>query len=294
MFILFIFLNPTFAKYRKCLYLLNFDTMTPMLQRKNNISIEGNPDATQTIVFAHGFGTDQTAWNDVKQAFKNDYRLVLYDNVGAGNADPAAYSPIKYNTLNTYADDLLAIVDDLHLQDAIVVAHSVSSMITLLASVKKPEYFKKLVFIGASPRYLNDENPVYTGGFIQSALDGMYSTMTTNYYAWVSGFSAAAMNNPEKPELGESFARTLGAIRPDIALAVAKVIFESDVRSELQKLDKPTLLVQAHDDIAVPEAVAQYLHQNISNSTLTHVNATGHFPHISAPQEVIGAIKSFI
>ncbi|GGH07741.1 alpha/beta fold hydrolase [Mucilaginibacter phyllosphaerae] len=268
--------------------------MSPTLKKKNNITVEGNPDTSRTIVFSNGFGTDKSAWDVVKQAFSQDYRMVLYDNVGGGNADPNAYSPIKYSSLNAYADDLLDIAADLDLENAVMVAHSVSSMITMLASVKDPKYFSKVVFIGASPRYLNDESANYTGGFTQPALDSMYNTMTTNYYAWVSGFSSMAMGNPDNPELGESFARTLAAIRPDVALAVSKVIFESDVRKELDNYRKETLLIQAQNDIAVPDAVAQYLNKNISNNKLRYVDAEGHFPHISAPQEVIAAIKSFI
>jgi sigma-B regulation protein RsbQ len=268
--------------------------MDATIQKKNNVSIEGNQNASETLIFAHGFGTDQTAWNEVKAAFAADYRLVLYDNVGAGKSDPNAYSPIKYNTLHTYADDLLGIIHELELTNVKVIAHSVSSMVTLLAAVKSPGLFAKVVLIGASPRYINDEENNYTGGFTQPALDSMYETMKNNYFAWVSGFSAAAMGNPDHPELGESFARTLAAIRPDIALAVAKVIFESDVRSAVELLDKPTLLIQAQDDIAVPTAVAEYLHQHIRNSKITYINASGHFPHISAPQEVIKAIKAFI
>ena len=268
--------------------------MTPSIKKKNNISIEGNLNARETLIFAHGFGTDQTAWEEVKKGFTKDYRLILYDNIGGGNADPNGYSPIKYHALHSYADDLLAIITDLELVNVKVVAHSVSSMITLLAAIKEPQHFSKLVFIGASPRYLNDEAANYVGGFTQSALNNMYDTMTTNYYAWVSGFSAAAMGNPDHPELGEAFARTLGAIRPDIALSVAKVIFESDVRKELHKLNTPTLLIQAHDDIAVPGEVADYLNREIKNSKLAYVNATGHFPHMSAPQEIISLIKSYI
>lgn len=266
--------------------------MTSDSLMKNNVTVEGNADAAATIIFAHGFGTDKNSWDSVKQAFSADYRLILYDNVGAGKSDPNAYSPIKYNTLTTYADDLIAIAEELALTDAIIIAHSVSSMISLLAAVKKPQYFSKMVLIGASPRYLDDEN--YTGGFNQLVLNDMYENMKNNYYAWVSGFSAAAMGNPDKPELGESFAKTLSEVRPDIALAVAKVIFESDIRAELGKLDKQTLLIQSHEDIAVPAEVAVYLNENIYNSTLTYVNATGHFPHISAPQEIISAIKAFI
>lgn len=259
---------------------------------KNNVTVEGNIDADATIIFAHGFGTDQTAWNTVKRAFQKDYKLVLYDNVGAGNADLNAYSPIKYNTLHTYADDLTDITEELSLNGAIVVAHSVSSMIALLAAVKNPQYFSKLILIGASPRYLDDGQ--YTGGFNQAVLDSMYESMTNNYYAWVSGFSAAAMGNPDQPELGEGFAKTLSAIRPDIALGVAKVIFQSDIRSELSKLQKETLLIQSQEDIAVPESVAVYLNEHIQGSILKQVNAKGHFPHISAPEEIISAIKAFI
>lgn len=266
--------------------------MTADFLIKNNVTVEGNADAVTTIIFAHGFGTDKNSWDSVKEAFEADYRLVLFDNVGGGNSDPDAYSPIKYNTLHTYADDLLAIAEELDLTDAIVIAHSVSSMIALLAAVKKPQYFSKMVLIGASPRYLDDEG--YTGGFNQPVLNDMFENMKNNYYAWVSGFSAAAMGNPDKPELGEAFASTLSVIRPDIALAVSKVIFESDMRNELGKLQKQTLLIQSHEDIAVPEAVAIYLNKNIPGSKLTYVNATGHFPHISAPQEIISAVKAFI
>ncbi|WP_158799174.1 alpha/beta fold hydrolase [Pedobacter sp. L105] len=260
--------------------------------KKNNVTIEGNTDSALTLIFANGFGTDTTSWDTVKKAFEEDYRLILYDNAGGGHADPKAYSPLKYNNLAPYADDLLTIIAELELKDVIVIAHSVSSMISLLAAIKAPQYFSKMVFIGASPRYLNDEN--YTGGFTQEALNDMYENMTNNYYAWVSGFSAAAMNNPDKPELSESFAKTLADIRPDIALAVSKVIFESDIRSELGKLQKETLLIQSHDDIAVPGVVAEYLHKNIVKSKLKYVNAIGHFPHISAPQEIVSAIKAFI
>jgi sigma-B regulation protein RsbQ len=268
--------------------------MNSATQTKNNVSVEGNPDAKQTIVFAHGFGSDQTAWKTVTSAFANDYRLILYDNVGGGKSDAEAYSPIKYSTLDTYADDLIAIMEDLDLNAAIVIAHSVSSMITLIAALKSPALFSKAVFIGASPRYINDEAVNYTGGFTQAALNSMYDAMTTNYYAWASGFSSIAMGNPDVPELGEEFARTLSAIRPDIALSVAKVIFESDVRDRLQHLKLEVLLIQSQNDIAVPAAVATYLNENIQGSTLKYVNATGHFPHISAPQEIIKAIKEFI
>jgi sigma-B regulation protein RsbQ len=261
---------------------------------KNNVTVEGNVNAFKTIVFAHGFGTDQTAWNWIKHAFADDYRLVLFDNVGAGEADPHAFDPLKYDSLDAYADDMLHIMAELELYNATIVAHSVSVMVAMLTAIRAPEYFSQMVFIGASPRYLDDALTGYSGGFNQEALDGMYAVMGGNYMGWVSGFSSMAMANPHLPELVDYFADTLSALSPDLALHVAKVIFESDVREHLSKLNKEVLLLQATGDIAVPLAVAKYLHRHIKGSKLVQLKATGHFPHISAPGEVIRHIQDFL
>ncbi|MBW7914784.1 MAG: alpha/beta hydrolase [Taibaiella sp.] len=260
--------------------------------RKNNVTVIEKASFDDTIIFAHGFGTDQHAWKDVVPAFENQYRIVLYDNVGGGMADAAAFSPNKYDNLYSYADDLLDICKALNINDAIMVGHSVSGMISLLAGNKEPGRFRKMVLVGASARYLDDEN--YKGGFTQEALNGLYQAMANNYYAWVSGFAPAAMANPDNPEFTAGFEQTLSAIRPDIALSVAKVIFQSDYRHELPKCTTETLLLQTKQDIAVPLEAAEYLHNNIRNSRLRVIEAEGHFPHISAPNEVITAIKEFI
>jgi sigma-B regulation protein RsbQ len=272
----------------------NFSSMNPIIQQKHNVSIEGNVNAGKTLIFANGFGTNQTVWNWVKDDFKDNYRLILFDYAGSGNTDPDHYNPIKYNRLSTYADDLLTILADIDVTDAIVVAHSVSSMIVTLAAIKNPRHFSKLVFIGASPRYLDDSVNSYTGGFNQAVLSDMYATMNANYFTWATGFSDMVMNSPEMPELVEHFTYSLSAIRPDIALSVIRVIFESDVREELRQLNKEVLLLHAWDDIAVPEEVAYYLHENIKGSKLKFLNSKGHFPHITAPDTIVTAVKSFI
>ncbi len=259
--------------------------------KKNNVTVR-NENGKETIVFAHGFGTDQTAWHKVADAFANNYKLVLYDNVGGGQSDPAAFSPNKYDTLHSYAEDLLAVCRTLNLHDIIMVGHSVSGMISLLASIKEPDRFKKLILVGASPRYLNSEG--YVGGFTQEALDDLYAAMANNYYAWVSGFAPMVMENADKPELAQSFANSLASIRPDIAQSVARVIFQSDHRADLPKVNIETLLLQTQHDNAVPGDVALYLNEHIRGSHLEIVNAEGHFPHISAPDEIIREIKNFI
>ncbi|NSL87531.1 alpha/beta fold hydrolase [Chitinophaga solisilvae] len=262
--------------------------------RKNNIHIRGNQDAAQTLVLGHGFGIDQQSFSQVIPAFEKDYRIVLYDNVGGGQADLAAFSPMRYATTNGYVTDLMDILQELQLPRVTFVGHSVSGMIGMLSAIKNPDYFEQVVLMGSSPRYLDDPAANYTGGFDDAALESLFEAMETNYQAWAIGFSALAMRNQERPELAEAFAMTLKEIRPDIAVSVARAIFHLDHRQELAKVSKPVLIIQTANDIAVPPVVSEYMEQHIPGSKRIKVQTQGHFPHISAPAEVIGALQSFL
>ncbi|WP_265943946.1 alpha/beta fold hydrolase [Dechloromonas sp. A34] len=266
------------------------NTLDPL--RKNNATVVGNREASQSIVFVHGFGTDQSVWQDVAASFMDDYRVVLFDNVGAGKSPPEAFVQHRYLNLDTYATDLLDLCTALQLEDAILVGHSLGGMISILATIRNPEIASRLVLVGASPRYLDDEG--YRGGFSKSDLDALYKAVTLNYTEWADSFAPLAMANPEKPFLSEDFAATIKSIPADRALTVLCSIFQSDHRAALGKLDIPTLLIQSQNDIAVPLAVAEYLHRHIKHSRLSVIDATGHFPHVSAPAEVVAAIREFI
>lgn len=260
--------------------------------KKNNVVMKGNLYARETIIFSNGFGTEQAVWEHVMAPFLADYRIILYDLAGSGKADMQSFSPLKYDSLRSYADDLVDVCERMFVKDAIFIGHSVSGMVGMLAAIQAPQLFSKMVFIGASPRYINTDD--YVGGFTQEALDELYKTMETNYFAWISGFAPMAMRNDDKPELAAVFAKTLSAIRPDIAVSVVRTIFQSDYRDRLSKLAKPTLLIHCANDVAVPLEVGEYLHKNIKGSILEVIDAEGHFPHLSAPAEVIKAIKKFI
>jgi sigma-B regulation protein RsbQ len=258
---------------------------TSIIQR-NHVQVLGKGE--KTIIFAHGFGSDQNAWQHQIAAFSANYQIVLFDHVGAGKSDFSAYSPIRYSSLYSYAEDLLDLCAELKLSNIILVGHSVSGMISLLAALVEPNCFSQLIFIGASPRYLNDVS--YHGGFEQSDLEQLYTAMSTNYYAWAIGFAPMLMAASDQPELAQVYAKTLSAIRPDIAQAVARVIFQSDYRLELPRLSVPTFILQANNDVAVPPEVGQYMADKIPESTLINIPAQGHLPHISAPKVVNDAI----
>jgi sigma-B regulation protein RsbQ len=265
-------------------------TMGVDILQKFNVKTMGHGDTT--LVFAHGFGSEQGAWRHQIAAFESNYKIVLFDYLGCGQSDIRDYNPMDYDSLRRYKDDVVAIYKALNLTDTIYIGHSASAMIGMLASLEKPDWFRKLIFVSASPRYLNDG--AYVGGFEKSDLKTLYEAMATNYLIWANGFASLAMGNSEKPELGREFARSLSAMRPDIAQSTARVIFEADFRSDIPSLRHPTLILQANKDIAVPISVGSYLAEHTPQSHLILLNAEGHLPHMSAPEEVTDAIRDFI
>lgn len=264
-----------------------FDPLT-----KSHVTVIGNPAASRTLVFVHGFGTDQHAWDAVAAAFLPEYRVVLFDTAGAGQFAPEAFESSKYISLKGFVQDLIDICATLKLSNAILIGHSVGAMIGALATLQQPGFFSKLVMIGASPRYMDDDN--YVGGFTKADIDNVFSSMAEKYHEWVLGFAPHMMGNPHRTELADYLATTLSAIPPKTALTIAHAIFNSDVRAEIAKIAIPTLLIQAQQDSAVPLDVAHYLHRHIAGSTLNVINASGHLPHISAPDAVVAAIQNFL
>src|ERR1700709_1257086 len=93
---------------------------------RHNVQVSGRVDG-QPMLFAHGFGCDQHMWRSVAPRFEDDFRVVLFDHVGAGESDLSAYDPARYATLNGYATDILEICRELDLRDVVFVGHSVSA-----------------------------------------------------------------------------------------------------------------------------------------------------------------------
>ena len=258
---------------------------------RNNVTV-GGPDGAQPMVFSHGFGCDQNMWRFVAPAFEADYRTVLFDHVGSGGSDTGAYSAEKYSSLRGYADDVVEVCTELGLDDVIFVGHSVAAMIGVLAAASAPGLFDKLVLVGPSPRYLDDAG--YVGGFSREDIEGLLDSLDSNYLGWSTAMAPMIMGNPDRPELGEELTNSFCRTDPEIARQFARVTFLSDNRDDLDTVDIPTLILQCSDDVIAPEAVGDYVHRRVAGSRLVHLSATGHCPNLSAPDETVAAIKSFL
>ena len=244
------------------------------------------------MIFAHGFGCDQHMWRLITPAFEEEYQIVLFDHVGSGRSDLEAYDPVKYSSLNGYATDVLEICAELNLVDAIFVGHSVSAMIGVLAAVREPSRFSHLIHVGPSPRYINDDG--YIGGFTRAEIDGLLDHLDSNYLGWSTAMAPVIMGNADRPELGEELTNSFCRTDPEIAKQFARVTFLSDNRSDLPRLTTPSLVLQCSEDVIAPLSVGQYVHEHSPDSHLVVLKATGHCPHLSAPQETVAAMKAYL
>lgn len=253
---------------------------------RNNVRVFGS--GTTPIVFSHGYGCDQNMWRLITPAFEAKYKIVLYDHVGFGKSDLAAFQPQKYSTLDGYALDLIEICNELKIQQTIFVGHSVGAMIGVLAAIREPGLFRKLVLIGPSPCYINDGD--YIGGFARQDIDGLLEFLDSNHLGWSNTMAPVIMGNPDRPELAEELANSFCRTDPEIAKHFARVTFLSDNRTDLSKLTVPSVILQCSQDVIAPAQVGDYVQRHLANSSLVHLKATGHCPQLSAPQETIEAM----
>lgn len=260
------------------------------ISQRNNVQIRGQGE--QTLVLAHGFGCDQNMWRFIVPLLEKHYRLVLFDYVGSGRSELAAFDIQRYSALTGYAQDLMEVCDALGLKQTVFVGHSVSGTIGMLAAQQRPELFAQLIMICPSPCFLNQGG--YPGGFEREDLEDLLSLMDKNYIGWAH-YLAPLVIGPQAPEtllgeLSESFCST----DPLVAKTFARATFFSDHRDVMKEIATPVLLLQSGvDDLASP-AVGRYMEAALAGSHYHELAAEGHCLHMTHPVEVADTIMNFL
>ncbi len=246
------------------------------------------------MVLGPGFGCDQDMWRHVAPAFESDHEVVRFDHVGSGQSDVSAYDPEHYDDLQAYADDIVLLSRELGLRDIVLVGHSVAAMMAVLAQRAAPDLFAALVLVGPSACYVDDLETGYVGGFDERDVEELLELLGSNYLGWSRSMAPVIMGNADRPELGQELTDSFCRTDPDVARQFARLTFTSDNRADLPHVSAPTLVLQCTDDTIAPLSAGRYVHDAIPDSTWVHLDAVGHLPHLSSPDETIAAIRSFL
>ncbi len=246
------------------------------------------------MLYGHGFGCNQNMWSRVTPAFAQTHRQVLFDYVGSGKSDPAAFNAERYARLDGYAQDLLDVCDALDLRSGVTfVGHSVSCSIGILASIARLELFERMVMVGPSPCFLNDP-PDYLGGFEREDLEGLLALMDQNYMGWANCLAPVVAGEPAEGEVATELSDSFCSTDPRMARTFARTTFFADNRADLAKVTVPSLVLQHRRDNLAPLGVGAYMHAHLRGSRLEVLDVVGHCAHMSNSDLVIQAMKTFL
>jgi len=258
---------------------------------RNNVTVSGLTPGP-TIVFAHGFGCDQGLWRLVSPAFESTHRVVVFDHVGSGGSDLSSYDPERHASLEGYAQDVVEVLEALGPGPVVFVGHSVSAMIGVLVAASRPDLLERLVLVGPNPRYIDDDG--YVGGFSAADIDELLETMDENYLGWSQGMGPLIVGNVERPELGAELTDSFCRTDPQIARQFARTTFLSDNRADLSRVSTPTLVLQCREDVIAPREAGVFVHENLQHSEFVELDARGHCPNLSAPDELVAVLRAHL
>jgi len=252
--------------------------------------------APRTLLLAHGYGCDQTMWRALLPLLLQQHHCITFDFPGTGAGSPLLYDPLRHASLDGYADTVLGLVRALaaqatvHGQGAggsglVFVGHSVSAMVGALAAVREPQAFAELVMLCPSPCYRND-GPGYAGGFEPADLQALLDGLAAGHLAWAEAVAPAIMGNPDRPALAAELADRFCQMDPTIALRWARATFLTDLRPLVPQVPVPTVVLQCREDAIAPPQVGQWTAERLPRGRLAWLEASGHCPQLSHPQEV--------
>ncbi len=146
--------------------------------------------------------------------------------------------------------------------------------------------------VGPSARYIDDDG--YVGGFSEGDIHELLDSLASNYLGWSAAMAPVIIGNADRPELGQELTASFCRTDPTIAREFARVTFMSDNREDLSRLKTNTLVLQSRNDVIAPMPVGEFVRDAVAHSTYVVLDATGHCPNLSAPDETARAIDSFV
>jgi 3-oxoadipate enol-lactonase len=241
----------------------------------------------EPVLLLHGFPLDHHMWDEQITVLKDNYRVIAPDLRGMGNSDV----PITAISLDQYADDILALLDQLEIPTAILGGFSMGGYIAFSLLRKAPKRFKAVVLADTRPEgepqegrknRLNMAASIYDKGSAAARVAMLPKLLTEQ-------------TQKNKPELVDKLTSTMDAMKPEgLIHACIAMAFRKDSVSLLPLIQVPTLLIVGEKDAITPPAVMKKMADQIPQSHFVQIPDAAHLTPLESPDKFNHALLTFL
>lgn len=247
---------------------------------------EGSPTGFP-LIFIHGFPFNKWMWEKQLLSIKENYRLIAYDVRGHGETEAGS---LEFS-VSQFGDDLISLMDELHIEKAIVAGLSMGGYIALNAIQKNPDRFAGLLLCdtqcGADTEEGKEKRKKTIDFIKRNGLTVYAQESLKNLFA--PAFLERKMN--EVLFIEESILKS----KPEnICLTLAALADREETCSSLHKIKVPVAILVGQEDTVTSPETAEKMHKSITGSTLHIIEEAGHLSNLENPEMFNGQILEFL
>ena len=238
----------------------------------------------QPIILIHAFPTDQRLWQPQLSGLKQHFRVIALDLMGFGESSPVSGSAIS---MTAYADQVKALLDQLHIQKAIIGGESMGGYIALAFLKKYPNTVSGLVLSNTQAIADSDDAKAKREETAQALLK-------EGTAQFVAGFLTKALSPNASQPTKDSLQTILNA-QPATAMAAALrgMSLREDQTQLLANTKVPILIISSDNDVVIEAKQSTDMQQLAKNSKLVIINQAGHLSNLEQPQQWNQAVMGF-
>ncbi|HEY5414074.1 MAG TPA: 3-oxoadipate enol-lactonase [Gemmatimonadaceae bacterium] len=244
--------------------------------------IDGRRDGP-AVVFSNSLGTDHRLWDRQMPAVEGRFRVVRYEACGHGVSDPPR-GPV---TIERLGQDLIALLDHVGIERAVVCGCSLGGVIALWLAVNRPERLTGAVLANTGAKIGTNESwdariaAVRAGGTVAVRAQVIRRFLTPEFRA-------------RDPETTALIAGMIEATNPDGYIAACEALRATDLRADASRVSAPVLIVGSERDQSTPPELSRDLHASIDRSELVMIAEAAHLSNVEQSAVFNAALLKFL
>jgi len=244
--------------------------------------VDGRRDGP-ALVFSNSLGTDHRLWDRQLPAVEGRFRVVRYEACGHGVSD----LPRGDVTIERLGRNLIALLDHLEIERAVVCGCSLGGVLALWLAVNRPERLTGAVLANTGAKIGTNESwdariaAVRAGGTVAVRDQVVGRFLTPEFRA-------------RDPETTALIGGMIEATIPDGYIAACEALRATDLRADASRVRVPVLIVGSERDQSTPPELARELHASIEGSELLMIVEAAHLSNVEQPALFNAALLKFL